>query len=171
MCVDMLTLSPTCHAHQALHTCSNKRQCVSAHYLFCLCICCASVVLLPIIISLHCAAFAAAGHAIPLEYNLDGLNAISFTKGCYVGQELIARSHFRGVVRKRLMPVQLDAGMHPLACLHEAFCDVSAVLQRCADDMTPLEGCCKLSSGCTVTLQDRLCRLHHTLQSIRRQPA
>lgn len=47
------------------------------------------------------------GHAIPLEYNLDGLNAISFTKGCYVGQELIARSHFRGVVRKRLMPVQL----------------------------------------------------------------
>ena len=48
-----------------------------------------------------------AGHAIPLEYNLDGLNAISFTKGCYVGQELIARSHFRGVVRKRLMPVSV----------------------------------------------------------------
>ena len=50
------------------------------------------------------------GHGIPLEYNLDGLNAISFTKGCYVGQELIARSHFRGVVRKRLMPVQLGGG-------------------------------------------------------------
>ena len=48
-----------------------------------------------------------AGHAIPLEYNLDGLNAISFTKGCYVGQQLIARSHFRGVVRKRLIPVSL----------------------------------------------------------------
>jgi transferase CAF17, mitochondrial len=40
-----------------------------------------------------------------LEYNLDGLNAISFAKGCYVGQELIARVHHRGVVRKRLMPV------------------------------------------------------------------
>lgn len=106
----------------------------------------ASVVLLPINISLHCAAFAAAGHAIPLEYNLDGLNAISFTKGCYVGQELIARSHFRGVVRKRLMPVQLDAGMHPLASWHEAFCDVFAVLQRRADNMTLLEGCCKLST-------------------------
>lgn len=54
---------------------------------------------------------AAAGHAIPLEYNLDKLNAISFTKGCYVGQELIARSHFQGLIRKRLMPVQIDSGM------------------------------------------------------------
>lgn len=50
------------------------------------------------------------GHAIPLEYNLDGLNAISFSKGCYVGQELIARSHFRGVIRKRLMPVNIAGG-------------------------------------------------------------
>ncbi len=59
------------------------------------------------------------GHGIPLEYNLDGLNAISFTKGCYVGQELIARSHFRGVVRKRLMPVQLSGGeSHLLHCMY-----------------------------------------------------
>lgn len=59
------------------------------------------------------------GHAIPLEYNLDGLNAISFTKGCYVGQELIARSHFRGVIRKRLMPVQIASSkLSPHPC-HE----------------------------------------------------
>ncbi|KAL2653049.1 hypothetical protein R1flu_021177 [Riccia fluitans] len=45
------------------------------------------------------------GDAIPLEYNLAGLNAISFEKGCYVGQELIARTYHRGVIRKRLMPV------------------------------------------------------------------
>ena len=42
-----------------------------------------------------------------MEYNLDGLHSISFTKGCYVGQELVARTHFRGAVRKRLMPVVL----------------------------------------------------------------
>lgn len=41
---------------------------------------------------------------MPLEYNLDALNAISYTKGCYVGQELVARTHHKGVVRKRLMP-------------------------------------------------------------------
>ncbi|KAL4431114.1 hypothetical protein ABPG75_006370 [Micractinium tetrahymenae] len=44
------------------------------------------------------------GEVIPLEFNLDGLNGISFKKGCYVGQELMARTHFKGVVRKRLMP-------------------------------------------------------------------
>ncbi|XWS49045.1 hypothetical protein CRYUN_Cryun13aG0129700 [Craigia yunnanensis] len=43
------------------------------------------------------------GEAIPLEYNFTGLNAISFDKGCYVGQELIARTHHRGVIRKRLV--------------------------------------------------------------------
>ncbi|KAK6947642.1 hypothetical protein RJ641_001115 [Dillenia turbinata] len=46
------------------------------------------------------------GEAIPLEYNLASLNAISFDKGCYVGQELIARTHHRGVIRKRLLPLK-----------------------------------------------------------------
>lgn len=43
---------------------------------------------------------------MPLEYNLAGLNAISFDKGCYVGQELIARTHHRGVIRKRVLPLK-----------------------------------------------------------------
>ncbi|KAJ0971816.1 hypothetical protein J5N97_019775 [Dioscorea zingiberensis] len=52
------------------------------------------------------------GEAIPLEYNLAGLNAISFDKGCYVGQELVARTHHRGVIRKRLLPFKFvdDSG-------------------------------------------------------------
>lgn len=41
---------------------------------------------------------------IPLEMNLDLLNYISFTKGCYIGQELIARTHFKGQIRKRVVP-------------------------------------------------------------------
>ena len=59
--------------------------------------------------AVECPSMTHAGSAVPLEYNLDGLNAISFTKGCYVGQELIARTHFRGVVRKRLLPVHVEA--------------------------------------------------------------
>ncbi|KAI3433424.1 hypothetical protein D9Q98_003239 [Chlorella vulgaris] len=47
------------------------------------------------------------GEVVPLEFNIDGLHGISFTKGCYVGQELMARTHFKGVVRKRLMPFVL----------------------------------------------------------------
>mmetsp|Transcript_9569 Transcript_9569/g.13165 ORF Transcript_9569/g.13165 Transcript_9569/m.13165 type:complete len:369 (+) Transcript_9569:87-1193(+) len=40
-----------------------------------------------------------------LESNYDWLSGVSFTKGCYLGQELTARSHHTGVIRKRLMPV------------------------------------------------------------------
>jgi folate-binding protein YgfZ len=42
-----------------------------------------------------------------LECNQDFLNAISFSKGCYLGQELTARSNFTGVVRKRIVPVMI----------------------------------------------------------------
>jgi tRNA-modifying protein YgfZ len=34
--------------------------------------------------------------------NLDLLGAISFDKGCYTGQEIIARTHFRGTVKRRM---------------------------------------------------------------------
>ncbi|HEX2585862.1 MAG TPA: hypothetical protein VHL14_12070 [Steroidobacteraceae bacterium] len=34
--------------------------------------------------------------------NLDALNGISFTKGCYTGQEIIARAHYRGAVKRRM---------------------------------------------------------------------
>lgn len=43
----------------------------------------------------------------PMEANLDYFDAISFDKGCYLGQELIARTHSQGVVRKRIVPVRL----------------------------------------------------------------
>jgi folate-binding protein YgfZ len=46
--------------------------------------------------------------AILLESGLDELNAISWTKGCYVGQELTARTKYRGLVRKRLFPVKIE---------------------------------------------------------------
>ncbi|OQR94742.1 hypothetical protein ACHHYP_00952 [Achlya hypogyna] len=42
---------------------------------------------------------------IPLEQNFDMLRGVSFTKGCYVGQELTARTHYKGSIRKRLVPV------------------------------------------------------------------
>jgi folate-binding protein YgfZ len=34
--------------------------------------------------------------------NLDLLGAVSFDKGCYTGQEVIARAHYRGRVKRRL---------------------------------------------------------------------
>lgn len=46
--------------------------------------------------------------SILLESNLDELQAISWDKGCYMGQELTARTKHRGLVRKRLFPVHVQ---------------------------------------------------------------
>jgi folate-binding protein YgfZ len=46
--------------------------------------------------------------AILLENGLDELHAIDWDKGCYMGQELTARTRYRGLVRKRLLPVSIE---------------------------------------------------------------
>jgi folate-binding protein YgfZ len=48
------------------------------------------------------------GKSIPLECGFDELNAISWDKGCYLGQELTARTKHQGLVRKRLLPVKIE---------------------------------------------------------------
>ena len=42
---------------------------------------------------------------IALECNQEFLNAVSFRKGCYLGQELTARVQHTGAIRKRIMPI------------------------------------------------------------------
>lgn len=37
-----------------------------------------------------------------MNANLDYTNALSFSKGCYIGQEITARANFTGVIRKRM---------------------------------------------------------------------
>jgi folate-binding protein YgfZ len=44
---------------------------------------------------------------IPQEANFDDLHAISYTKGCYTGQETVARVHFRGHVNRHLRGLRL----------------------------------------------------------------
>jgi tRNA-modifying protein YgfZ len=53
---------------------------------------------------------------IPQEANLDDLGAISYTKGCYTGQETVARIHFRGHVNRHLRGLQLvsEGSLPPL---------------------------------------------------------
>ncbi|MEO5336809.1 MAG: folate-binding protein [Magnetospirillum sp. WYHS-4] len=46
--------------------------------------------------------------ALLLENGFDELDGVSFSKGCYMGQELTARTKHRGLIRKRLMPVAID---------------------------------------------------------------
>jgi len=83
--------------------------------------------------------------------NLDVLNAISFDKGCYTGQEVIARAHYRGRVKRRMQrfrtntPLVLtpgEAGQLPdgrsvriveAAALEDGRCDFLAVAPLSAD--------------------------------------
>ncbi len=44
-----------------------------------------------------------------LEAGFDELNGVAWDKGCYMGQELTARTKYRGLVKRRLVPVTLDA--------------------------------------------------------------
>jgi folate-binding protein YgfZ len=48
-----------------------------------------------------------------LEANFDAFNGVSFGKGCYVGQELTARTRYRGNVRRRLYPVSITGAAEP----------------------------------------------------------
>jgi tRNA-modifying protein YgfZ len=45
---------------------------------------------------------------IPQEAGIDG-RAVSFTKGCYIGQETVARLHYRGKPNRHLRGLRLDA--------------------------------------------------------------
>jgi folate-binding protein YgfZ len=46
--------------------------------------------------------------SILLEAGFDELNGVDWLKGCYIGQELTARTKYRGLVKRRLMPVEVD---------------------------------------------------------------
>jgi folate-binding protein YgfZ len=46
--------------------------------------------------------------SILLESGFDELRGVDWQKGCYIGQELTARTKYRGLVKKRLFPVRID---------------------------------------------------------------
>lgn len=46
--------------------------------------------------------------SILLENGFEELNGVSFTKGCFVGQELTARTKHRALIKKRLIPVRVE---------------------------------------------------------------
>lgn len=46
---------------------------------------------------------------IPQMLNLDDLNAINFEKGCYPGQEIVARTKYLGKIKRRLYRIQINS--------------------------------------------------------------
>jgi len=52
---------------------------------------------------------------IPLQHNLEWLEGVKFDKGCYIGQESVARIHHTGQVRKRVMPLVFNMHVDEMA--------------------------------------------------------
>jgi folate-binding protein YgfZ len=55
-----------------------------------------------------------ADRSVLLEAGFDELAGVSWSKGCYMGQELTARTKYRGLVKRRLVPVSIDGSLPPL---------------------------------------------------------
>ena len=51
--------------------------------------------------------------SILLESGFDELNGVDWQKGCYIGQELTARTKYRGLVKRRLTPVRIEGPVPP----------------------------------------------------------
>ena len=59
----------------------------------------------------------AIGETFPHEADLDLLHGVSFEKGCFIGQEVVARMKHRGSVRKRVVPVEAAAPLRSGAAI------------------------------------------------------
>jgi len=59
-------------------------------------------------------------NTIPQEANLDDWAAVSYEKGCYTGQETVARLHFRGHVNKHLRGLSSQMLLQPGSPIHDS---------------------------------------------------
>jgi len=59
---------------------------------------------------------------IPQEVRYDDVGGVSYTKGCYTGQETVSRLHFRGHANRQLLGLEFDARpavLDPMPVMHE----------------------------------------------------
>jgi folate-binding protein YgfZ len=71
---------------------------------------------------------------VPQMLNLDLLNGINFKKGCYTGQEIVARTHYLGTVKRRtqLAHIDSDIASNPGDDIFNSNGDIVGKVVRCA---------------------------------------
>ena len=74
------------------------------------------------------------GEALPMDYGMGRLNAIAWTKGCYVGQELTARMKYKAQPKVRLATVRVEGGSIDVGTvlMHEGR-EVGTMRSSCGD--------------------------------------
>jgi len=100
--------------------------------------------------------------ALMLEAGLDRLGAVDFEKGCYVGQEVTARTHYRGLVKRRLVPLRVDgmATIQSGSAITEGDTSLGTVLSHASmDDGAVCLAAMKLSDLHRLLPDDRALRV------------
>jgi folate-binding protein YgfZ len=84
-----------------------------------------------------CEGRAELGDLLWLECNADELNGVSFTKGCFVGQENTARMNWRSKVNRRLFVVPI--GVAPQARVRVEYPEIGLAVAHLRVDEVPAE--------------------------------
>jgi len=64
---------------------------------------------IPVIVSQTAEAF------VPQMANMELINGVDFKKGCYTGQEIVARMHYLGKLKRRMYRINIDTNQQPVA--------------------------------------------------------
>lgn len=79
----------------------------------------------------------------PHMLNLDRLDALSLDKGCYTGQEIVARTHYRGATKRRMLRFRSDTPVAAGDAVSEGDRHVGDVVNAIGPDLlavVPLDG-------------------------------
>lgn len=71
----------------------------------------------------------------PHMLNLDLLDAISFDKGCYTGQEIVARTHYKGATKRRTLRFESDSPVSPGDKVSSDGREIGEVLNAAGNDL------------------------------------
>jgi len=86
----------------------------------------------------------------PHMLNLDLLDAISMDKGCYTGQEIVARTHYKGATKRRTLRFESDKPVSPGDKISLDGRDIGEVLNASGNDLLAVIPVAKASMKLTI---------------------
>ena len=86
----------------------------------------------------------------PHMLNLDLLDAISFDKGCYTGQEIVARTHYKGATKRRTLRFESEQSVSEADKVSDGQRDIGTVLNVSGTDLLAVVPVDKAGDALTV---------------------
>ena len=86
----------------------------------------------------------------PHMLNLDLLDTISFDKGCYTGQEIVARTHYKGATKRRTLRFTSESPVAAGDTVSDGTRDIGAVLNASGTDLLAVVPVDKADAALTV---------------------